>query len=365
MKNIKFLINTITPWDEPPRARHQVTFALAKKFKVAFVAANKVGIPKIEFLNKMNNIIVIQPYFLFDYRLRYRLPILNEIYQIWLFLRLKKMFKEVEIINFDFTAYLVHKYFKKVYYYCNDNFSSISKKLNSWPIYKYHFYCERKLAYNSKICVGISSVIVSKLIEMNSNSHQISLGGPSIDEYEIQPSPKNILKGTINIGLVGFIRNYNLSCQLLNDILKQIDCTITLIGPVEPAFYNNIIDKSRVKLKGTLKDGELLKEVNEFDVAIAPYLDRKISEGGIPNKLLIYLALGKPVVATELLSLNKMNLPKKMVYLVKNMDEFPMKIMQAQNENNWELIQQRVNYAKENTWDIRMDQFINLLKTSS
>jgi antibiotic biosynthesis monooxygenase (ABM) superfamily enzyme len=86
---IKYIINTMTAWDEPPRARHQVTTALAKKYKVAFVASNKVGLPKISF-TYMDNILLIQPFFPVYLKIRYRIPILNEIYQIWLFNKLKK-----------------------------------------------------------------------------------------------------------------------------------------------------------------------------------------------------------------------------------------------------------------------------------
>ncbi|MCD6201360.1 MAG: glycosyltransferase, partial [Bacteroidales bacterium] len=167
--------------------------------------------------------------------------------------------------------------------------------------------------------------------------------------------------GPINIGLVGFIRNYNLSYLLLNNILKYVDCTITLIGPVDPEFYDNIIDKKKVILKGILINRNLFYEVNKFDVAIAPYLDRKINEGGVPNKLFLYLAMGKPVVATELLSLKQMKLPKKMIYLVKDMRDFPLKIKYAHEENNWDIIKKRIEYARKNTWDQRVSRFLSLL----
>jgi glycosyltransferase involved in cell wall biosynthesis len=359
--DVRFLINTGTFWDEPPRARHQVTRALAKHYKVAFVAANHVGVPKLKFSITEENTLLIQPYYPFDFRIRYRLPIINELYQRWLFKKLKLVFGNTEVINFDFTAYLLHKYFSSVNYYCNDNFVSISKKLNFWPIYLYHIACERKLISKAKLCIGTSSIIVSKLVKRNLNTHEILLGGPNIEEYDIKPRDKRNGKGPINIGLVGFIRNYNLSYQLLNEIIDQIDCTLTLIGPVEPDFFNHINKPEKVIIKGIMTDHSLLNAVNEFDVAIAPYLSRKIEEGGMPNKLFIYLSLGKPVIMTELKSLIKMNLPEKLVYLVGGSQDFSSLILKAHDENNWNLIQERVRYAKENTWDIRIDDFLSHL----
>jgi hypothetical protein len=360
---MRFIINTLTHWEEPPRARHQVTYALARKFKVAFVAANNSGFPKIEFTDVNENIVLIQPYFPVDVRIRYRVPLLNELYQLWLFSRLKKKYKGVEIINFDFSAYLVRRFFKSVYYYCNDNFSGISKKINVWPVYIYHAYIERRLIKAAKFCIGTSPIIAEILKKVNVRSYEIPLGGPDIDEFDVSPSGKNSDKGKINIGLVGFISNGNLSYQLINDILAEINCTITLVGPVDPGFFEKISDKSRIDVKGVLTGKDLLMEVNKFDVAIAPYLDNKIFEGGMPNKLFIYLALGKPVVVTELMTLTKMNLPEKFIYLVRKTSDFPDLIRKAHEENNMDLIRLRVNYAKMNTWDKRIEDFSKLLQS--
>ncbi len=80
-----YLINTRTRWEEPPRARHQVAETLAIRNEVYFVAASKIGFPRIEVTNLHNNLYLIQPYWFIDYRLRFRLFIVNELYQTWLF----------------------------------------------------------------------------------------------------------------------------------------------------------------------------------------------------------------------------------------------------------------------------------------
>jgi hypothetical protein len=359
---MRFIINTLTHWEEPPRARHQVTYALARKYKVAFVSANNIGFPRIDIKQINGNLTVIQPYFPLDVRIRYRIPLVNEIYQIWLFTLLRRKYKNIEIINFDFSAYLILRFFSRVYYYCNDNFSGISKKINKWPIYNYHSYIERRLIRNARFCIGTSAIIAANLQKINVRSFEIPLGGPDIDEFSLVPAAKKSGGKRINIGLVGFISKGNLSFQLINDILSAIDCTISLVGPVDPGFYEQITDKDRIVLKGVLTDRALLEEVDKFDVAIAPYLDNKIFEGGMPNKLFVYLAMGKPVVVTELLTLTKMSLPEKFIYLVKKTSDFPDLISKAHEENNPELIQLRVEFAKMNTWDKRMEKFSELLK---
>jgi glycosyltransferase involved in cell wall biosynthesis len=290
------------------------------------------------------------------------LPIINEIYQIWLFRKLSKKFKQIEVINFDFTSYLIHKYFKKVYYYCNDNFSEISKKINNYLIYKYHVFCENKLASHSSICIGTSTVIVSGLKKFNKNTHLLLLGGPNVDDSSIIPNIEISKKSLLNIGLVGFIRNYNLSYQLLNNVLNNLNCNVTLIGPIEDGFLKRILYQDRIQIKGVLTGDELLEEINKFDVAIAPYIDSKLNEGAFPNKLLVYLSMGKPVVVSDLRSLKEICIPDKLIYLAKKNEDFPEMILKAHEENSIDLISKRIEYSKINSWDNRIKKFLDLIK---
>ena len=131
--DITYLINTVTPWNEPPRARHQLATALAKDNRVVFVARNQLGWPKVRTSELKTNLALVVPYFPVDYRLRWRLPIINEGYQNWLYTRLVNQYgdKETRVINFDNTATRLFKYFKNVIYYCNDEFTlKINAKSN-------------------------------------------------------------------------------------------------------------------------------------------------------------------------------------------------------------------------------------------
>jgi len=156
---MEFLINTITRWDEPPRARHQVALTLSHFHKVVFVTASKNAFFGLDTAQVDENLTVITPRFPVDMRIRYRIPLLNEIYQIWLFRNLCRHYHGFKIINFDFTAYLIHKYFCDVTYYCNDNFVSISRRLNIWPIYQYHRFCEKKMITRYRLGIGTSRII--------------------------------------------------------------------------------------------------------------------------------------------------------------------------------------------------------------
>ena len=75
-----FLFITKTNWDEPPRARHQLAIALAKKNKVVFVAINKIGKPSLEITSVDKNLTIVTPSWHINGKVSYRIPIINEFY---------------------------------------------------------------------------------------------------------------------------------------------------------------------------------------------------------------------------------------------------------------------------------------------
>ena len=103
-------------------------------------------------------------------------------------------------------------------------------------------------------------------------------------------------------------------------------------------------------------------EITQFDVGIIPYsLSTEIDR--TPNKLWLYLALGKPVVISNIQGIRNWVFPEKFVYKANNTDEFNDYIMMAYTENNQSLTKQRIQFAKDNTWGSRMNHLIQILKT--
>ncbi|MBN1180896.1 MAG: glycosyltransferase [Bacteroidales bacterium] len=363
----KFLINTFTFWEEPPRARHQVTFALAKKYPVTFISANKFGIPRLKSSIIHEKLTVITPYFPIINKIRYRLPIINELYQHWLFKQLVKKYKNYEVINFDYTATVIYKYFTNVIYYCNDSFVAISNHINPSFIAKYHKKCESTVAQKAKFCVAVSSILQEKLLRYNPNSIEIPLGSPDINELKIPLNYKPIKNKVINVGLVCFMNIHIISYNILNLLLKDEDISLTIIGPIEEKFLSYIERRDKLVLKGPLIGEQLYYAINTFDVTIAPYSARLSSDMnsgvGTGSKMYQYFALGKPVVISYMAGLTKLNLPDKFLYVANSEDSFASLVHKAYKENSEELIIQRANYAKNSTWEKRMEKLIDYYNT--
>jgi hypothetical protein len=358
----EFLINTITSWDEPPRARHQFTRALSKKMPVIFISRNETGWLKLKIRHPEKNITVIEPHFPIDYRIRYRVPMINEIYQWWLYSRLKKKFRDPYIINFDFTARLLPRYFKNNVYYCNDEYTSTSR-INIRPINWYITQCEKYTATHSRFCVATSDYLVEKLSRYNPNSFEIPLGVDIMFAHAGIVSDGDDKSGPIRVGLLGYISERQISIDLINQIINDDRFELVIIGPIENSFLRKMVNLERVKMTGMLTGPRLITELSRIDVGIALYNLKHVNKGATANKLWQYISLGKPVVVSYLPNLKKTAFPGHSVYIIYDEKNALNEIVLAAKEDNDELRKARVEFASQNTWEVRVEKFFQIFKS--
>jgi hypothetical protein len=355
----KFLINTITAWDEPPRVRHQFAYSLAKKYPIIFVSRNKTGWFGIKISEPENNIMLIEPCFPLNYRFRYRLPFINELFQKWLYPKIFKIFPQLIVINFDFTATQLLHYFPNSIYYCHDEYVG-NTKYRIKLIDKYIALCEKIVARNSKFCITTSMFLTNKLKAFNDATYEIPLG-VSIQKI----SNSNLLKvseeGKIVLGLLGVINERHTSLDLVNKIIMDNRFFLYLIGPIERSFVKKMNKSRNVEIVGILKGRDLVEKLMDIDIGIALYNLKSANPGTTSNKLWQYLALGKPVIISDLQNLKLDSFPEKSIYIMKDETNIAGIILLAYNENSPELMNTRIEFAKKNTWDVRVDRFIEIL----
>jgi glycosyltransferase involved in cell wall biosynthesis len=355
----KFLLNTITYWNEPPRARHQVAYALSKHHQVVFVAASRLGLPGLKIQEVQKNLLVINPVFPVPYKFRYRIGVINRIYQRWLFRKLRKSYPDYILLNFDFTASLARKYFNKMVYYCNDDHIAMSYNKNPAWIARYQESCERSLIKHAALCVGTSSFLVDRMKGINQNSVEIRLGAPDLADYTIQPYKIVQNSEKIKVGIVGYVRT--IDPRLLDFLLSKDDLFIILVGPVSDEERLKYKDVKNIKLTGSKIGNDLYQAVNRFDVGLIPYKLNGIIDR-TPNKLWLYLALGIPVVISNIKGIREWKFPEQFVYRSNSYQEFHELIRQAVSEDKQELRKKRSEFAKQNSWDERIKILIKELE---
>lgn len=356
---MNFCITTVsTSWDEIPRARHQITEELLRAgHEVLFVEKNKTGFPGIKIRTEKPGLTVITPFFPSDYRFRYRLPLISEIYQLWLFSRLKKRFGDLVVINFDFTAHLLRRFFKRNVYYCNDEYIGNSNR-PFFPVEIYHKHIEQHVIKRSCFCVSTARYLTHKLSRYNPRVYEIPLGGPQ----PVNTCRRFEKRSPIRVGLMGALEASQVSVAVINRLLKEPDFKLIFIGNVEDEFRRQITNAGRIEMRGVLTGWDLFKEMAAFDVAIAPYNLKVINAGATPNKLFQYLACACPVVISDIPNIQGINYPRGTVYIANNGEEFVESIRKAYAEDCPDYARVRLQYAAENTWEKRVTLFMSHLK---
>lgn len=356
---MKFLFLTLTSWDEAPRARHQVAHELLSLgHEVYFVEKNSLGLPGIS-LEKDGNFTRIRTRFLPGYRLRFRLPVINGLYQFWLLKRLKVLLGDMFVINFDFSLHKLKHFYPDSVYYCNDEVVG-NTTVKSALVDKYWKHCEITTAASARFCVATSPFLVKKLSDYNSRVYEIPLGGPDPDVIVLPP--KQDSGGKIVLGLVGFIREITISSDLINDILKDENVIIRLAGTVEDKFMSNIERPSGIEQLGVLKDQALYDAIAQFDVAIIPYNQERLNPGATSNKLYLYLACGVPVVMSAMPNLKGKVFPEGCIYVSEDNSDFAQLVKKALDKEKPAFKELRKEVASKNTWKSRMTGFMQILK---
>ncbi len=366
---MNFLINTITAWDEPPRCRHQVTKELVKEHYVVFIERNRLGIPKLEIIHENENFVRVIPYWPIDYRLRHRIPLLNESYQEYVFKKIKQLISEInscekwEIINFDFTATRLFYHFSadKITYYCNDD-NIGHGNFNPFFINKYHRAAEKKIITKSRNCIATSDFLYSKLSSINKNTRLILLGAPSgiPDQFKVyRNSNKNDEK--IKVAYVGFMLPNKLAVDWIQECSGNKRFEFLFIGPENETVKQYFSNMNNIKFLGIKTGDELYSTLSNANVCICPYNVDMINQGTTPNKLWLYLALGKPTVITRIPNMESWQFEDDIIYKIDDKQAFPHYIEKAFLRDKEYFFLKRIEHAEKNTWTQKVDQLLEFL----
>jgi hypothetical protein len=153
------------------------------------------------------------------------------------------------------------------------------------------------------------------------------------------------------LGLVGYLDS-NLDYELITELLQEFE--IRFIGPANDANRKYLGQFPNAHLLGPKTGQDLYRSLQEVDVCIAPYDLRLLNKGATPNKLWLYLALGKPVVFTEMPNTRNWRFEEGLVYQCSN-DRFVECCHKAVREDTEERAKKRIAVARANSWEARID----------
>ncbi|WP_446897579.1 glycosyltransferase [Clostridium sp. LBM24168] len=181
----------------------------------------------------------------------------------------------------------------------------------------------------------------------------LDIGNFSLDKKSI---PDDLPKGKKIIGYIGAVASW-IDWKLI-EYISNNSYYIVFVGPIIGNVSLNF-NKNNVYFLGEKKYWELPFYINNFNCCIIPFKVNEMTNSCNPIKLYEYLALGKPVVSTDIHELSKF---RKLCYVSKDNTEFIINLNRAINDNNVEAAVARRRFSLNNSWDKRIDNVIQKLK---
>ena len=226
-------------------------------------------------------------------------------------------------------------------------------------------FATSKRLYNNKIKLNPKTYLISNAIETEFINRINNNGPPALilkdgpkglrkacEKPEAREKPKDI--ENIPSPLIGYIGKINirLDFKLIYDIARNKQkWQFVFIGPVEFSadkyFMHRLNKLENVHFLGQKPHTEITRYLKHFDVLTIPFVINEYTKNMHPLKVYQYLASGKPVVST--------NLPE-VVGLSSTASselEFIKLLDQALKETDPHLPKQRIEIARNNTWDKR------------
>jgi len=153
------------------------------------------------------------------------------------------------------------------------------------------------------------------------------------------------------IGYIGALTTIRLDIDVLIYIAEQKpNWSLVLIGPKQEGFKVSKLDNlENVYFLGAKEPGILPSYLKGMDVTLNPQILNEITDLNYPLKLDEYLAMGKPVVATNT-SFMRFYF-KDYSYLADTKEEYVKLIEKALKDDSLKLQKQRIEFASEHSWE--------------
>ena len=164
------------------------------------------------------------------------------------------------------------------------------------------------------------------------------------------------------VGYVGGMHQW-IDQDLVADVARRLpDVTFVFVGPPQ-CDLSRLEQCSNITLLGGKPHSELPSYIREFDIGIVPYKLSDYTSNVYPTKLNEYLSMGIPVVATDLIEINRFNdRHGSIIEVAKSPAEFAAAIDRALATAASEpAVARRIEVARSNSWQARIATMLTLI----
>lgn len=229
---------------------------------------------------------------------------------------------------------------------------------------------EERLLRRADLVIVTSPVLQATKAAYNPNLHLVPNGvdfaafTAALDPAVPVPAPLRALPRPV-IGYVGAV-NEKLDFALLRGVAEaRPDWSLALVGPVDVridfAGLSLIQSVPNIHFFGRQPVADVPAWMKGCDVTLLPYRRNLWTENISPLKLYEYLAIGHPIVATNIPAVRDF---APVVRIAEGPEAFTAAIAAALAENDSAQVAERRRLAAANTWDERVARIDQLLQDS-
>ncbi|WP_113639369.1 glycosyltransferase [Nubsella zeaxanthinifaciens] len=244
-------------------------------------------------------------------------------------------------------------------YYSRDN-------LLATPYWgKHGKHLEPELIKKSNLCVANSVYLANYCKQYNPNSFYVGQGCDFTlfknDESVKVPENLAVIPKPI-VGYVGALLSIRLDEQILLHLAQQKpEWSVALVGPEDEDFKaSKLHQMPNVHFLGPQKPDSLPSYIKGFDICLNPQALNPLTIGNYPRKIDEYLAMGKPTLATKT---EAMSVFEDYVYIAETKEDYVKLAEKALTENNPELEQKRIDFAKTHTWEKNVEEIYKAIES--
>lgn len=245
-------------------------------------------------------------------------------------------------------------------YYCIDNFASSSKAASRITD------SEQLLFRDVDLVFVTSEKLRQRAMQFSRRVHLFPFGVSFEKFAEVRTAANDIPRDLASlkrpvVGYVGGIHRW-MDLPLLAGVARRMpETSFVLVGP--PQTDVSATDAiPNLHLLGKRAHDELPRYIKGFDVGIVPYLLSEYTANVYPTKLNEYLAMGIPVVATDLPEIQRFNKEHgPTVVVASDADQFVTALEAALQPSADSDRARRIEVAKANSWAARIAEMSSLV----
>jgi len=245
-------------------------------------------------------------------------------------------------------------------YYCIDDLASSS------PGAKRIVPSEERLFQSADLVFVTSERLRVRAARFSRHVHLFPFG-VNLERFEEARTHEGGVPGDMQaiarpiVGYVGGLHQWVDQDLVASVAARMPEATFAMVGPAQ-TDVSLLEGCANVRLFGQRPHAELPKYVKRFDVGIVPYRDTEYTANVYPTKLNEYLAMGLPVVATDLPEIRRFNASHGgVVQIASDADGFAAAIRSALGNHPPGEIARRLQVAHENSWASRVAAMTGLI----